>query len=148
MDEVKKATLEDKATLCLNHAFEDLEAAKLTFNNELYNASCNRAYYAVYHTIRAVLALDNKEFKQHGETIGYYRHEFLKTEYLDRACSDTIKATGQLRTSCDYDDFYDASREEVEKVITLAESFYSYNKQYIDERICGIIGRYDKYKPL
>jgi len=146
MDELKKATLESKAILCLNHAYEDLTAAKLTFNNGLYNAACNRAYYAVYHTMRAILALDNKEFKQHGETIGYYRHEFLKTEYLDRSCSDTIKATSQLRTSCDYDDFYSATKEEVEKAIALAESFYNYNKQYIDERICGSIGRYDKYK--
>jgi len=146
MDEIKKATPEDKASRCLDHALEDIKAAKLTFKNGLYNASCNRVYYAVYHTMRAVLALDNKEFKQHSETIGYYRHEFLKTEYLDRACSDTIKATSQLRTSCDYDDFYNATKEEVEKAIALAESFYENNKQYIDDRICGNIGRYDKYE--
>jgi uncharacterized protein (UPF0332 family) len=40
----------------LAKAKENISAAELLFDNELYNASANRAYYAAFHAARAALA--------------------------------------------------------------------------------------------
>ena len=39
----------------LNRATENLKAAELLFENELYNASANRAYYAAFHIAIAAI---------------------------------------------------------------------------------------------
>ncbi len=40
----------------LTKAKENMNAAELLFDNELYNASANRAYYAAFHAAIAALA--------------------------------------------------------------------------------------------
>ncbi len=40
----------------LAKAKENISAAELLFDNELYNASANRAYYAAFHAAMAALA--------------------------------------------------------------------------------------------
>jgi len=39
----------------LNRAIENLKAAELLFENDLYNASANRAYYAAFHIAIAAI---------------------------------------------------------------------------------------------
>lgn len=41
----------------------DLEDAKLLYNNNSYLSANNRAYYSIFHAIRAVLALEPIDFK-------------------------------------------------------------------------------------
>lgn len=43
----------------LDRAKEDLEAARLLFLNGEYRAANNRAYYSMFHAIRALLVFDN-----------------------------------------------------------------------------------------
>ena len=42
----------------LEQAKEDLFDAELCYKNHRYKAANNRAYYAIFHAIRAVLALE------------------------------------------------------------------------------------------
>ncbi|KPA15886.1 HEPN domain protein [Candidatus Magnetomorum sp. HK-1] len=41
----------------LNKSKENIEAAKILFNNKLYNASANRSYYAAFHA--AIASMNN-----------------------------------------------------------------------------------------
>lgn len=50
--------IKELALYRLEKAKEDLKASKLSFENGLYKASINRSYYAIFHSIRAVNALD------------------------------------------------------------------------------------------
>ena len=42
----------------LQRAQEDLETARLNYENGMYKAAVNRSYYAIFHAIRAVNILD------------------------------------------------------------------------------------------
>ncbi len=53
----------------LDKAKEDYQVAILTLEHEQYRSANNRAYYAIYHAITAVLALDQIAFKRHKDTI-------------------------------------------------------------------------------
>ena len=48
-----------------DHAKECLRDAKLLLAGESYRSAANRAYYAIFHAMRAVLALDGVDMKHH-----------------------------------------------------------------------------------
>jgi len=53
-------------------ANEDLETAESNFAERHLRAANNRAYYAIYHAITAVLEIESIVFKKHKETIGIF----------------------------------------------------------------------------
>ena len=71
-----------------------------------YRAAANRVYYAVFHAMRAVLALDEVDMSKHSGIIAEFRKRYLKTDIFDRRFSGIITQTFQVRNECDYDDFY------------------------------------------
>lgn len=56
----------------LEKAKESLKYAKLLFENNGYAEAANRAYYAIFHASRAVLALDGVDRKKHSGVISYF----------------------------------------------------------------------------
>ena len=56
----------------LEQAKEDLVAAKMLYNGELYKSANNRAYYGIFHSIKSVLALEPIDFKRHKDVLGYF----------------------------------------------------------------------------
>jgi uncharacterized protein (UPF0332 family) len=88
----------------LDTSLEDYQAALRNLENEQYRAANNRAYYCIFHSMRAVLALENKDFKQHSAVIGYFRQNYIKTEVFSKELSDFIKNAAYIRNQSDYDD--------------------------------------------
>ena len=58
-------------------AREDLEAATVNLNNGLIKASINRSYYAIFHAIRSVNALDEFDSKKHSGVIAHFNQFFI-----------------------------------------------------------------------
>lgn len=114
---------------------ECLKAAKALRDIEDYEGAANRSYYAIYHAIRSILALDMVEFKRHSGNISYFRQNYIKPGLFDTEISEMLSIASDARNSSDYDDFYVVSKEEVDSQISNAE------------RICGDVKRYlrDKY---
>ena len=55
----------DYAGYRLERAKEDLEAAQLLYKAGNYRIANNRAYYAIFHAMRAVLVFDNFDSSKH-----------------------------------------------------------------------------------
>ena len=56
----------------LDKSKENIEAAKILFNNKLYNASANRSYYAAFHTaIASANCIIKINFKGYLKEFGY-----------------------------------------------------------------------------
>ena len=49
----------------LEQAKDELQDAKILFNVKSYKSANNRAYYAIFHAMKAVLALELIDFKRH-----------------------------------------------------------------------------------
>ena len=62
-----------------DHAKECLRDAKLLLAGESYRSAANRAYYAIFHAMRAVLALDSVDMKHHSGIISEFRKRYIKT---------------------------------------------------------------------
>ena len=104
----------------LDKARENLTAAENLIASGDYRVAATRTYYAVFHAMRAVLALDGIDRKHHSAE---FRQRYIKTGLIRREQSQTISQLSDLRTDSDYDDFFEISREDTEAALRLAEAF-------------------------
>ena len=115
-------------------AKERLKSARLLVDNDDYKAAANRSYYAAFSAMRAVLALDGKDFKKHSGVIAEFRKSYIKTGIFDSTLSHIIDSLKDVRQSSDYDDFYLISKEEVTEQVESAEHFVSEIEAYLIEQ--------------
>ena len=115
----------------LEHADECISAAKSLLESENYKSAANRAYYTVFHAMRAVLAFDKIDMKHHSGIIAEFRRLYIKTGIFDAELSKIISVLSDSRNDSDYDDFFIVSNEEVAEQIKDAELFLEKIKEYV-----------------
>ena len=117
----------------LDRAKELIADARNLYNTGSYKSSNNRAYYSIFHAMRAVLALDEVDFKKHSGVIQYFQREYIKTGIFEKSCSSIIMSASEIRNASDYDDFYIASKEETMEQIENTKSVISAVKDYLSK---------------
>ncbi len=130
----------DKALWELSHyrmeqAKRCIRSAKVLADDKDYKGAANRSYYAIFHCMRSVLALEGKDFSKHSGVSAYFRKEYIKTGIFDIELSDIMKEAFDVRSDSDYDDYYLISKEEVLEQIRNAEVFYQKVNEYLKQRI-------------
>ena len=123
--------IKDLATVRLQHAQEDLESSKLLLEKDQYKSAANRSYYAIFHAMRAVLALNNIDSKRHSGIISSFQRLYIKTGIFDKDYSKIITDSFKIRSDSDYDDFYIVSKDKVKEQILNAEKFIEVVKKYL-----------------
>lgn len=113
---------------------EALADARLMYENGRYKNALNRAYYAIFHAIRAVNALTGFDSSKHSGVIAHFNQNYVKNEVFPKGLSKLIRLASENREKADYLDFFIASREEAEKQIQRAEQFLGYIEKYLHER--------------
>jgi uncharacterized protein (UPF0332 family) len=108
----------------LDKAKETYLTAVENLNNAKYLDANNRAYYSVFHAIRAVLALDEVDFKKHSGVISYFRENYIKTKLFDDKYSRIVSKASIIRGKSDYEDFYVTSKNEAQEQVDNAKIFY------------------------
>ena len=127
--------LRDYSRRRLEKSADDLETAQINYNAGKFDASANRAYYSVYHAIRAVLALDDIERRKHSGNISYFREHYIASDVFDKSYSETIKNAETLRNEADYDDMKITSSDDAQDIIEKARQFYKAVNEYIENRL-------------
>ena len=94
-------------------------------------AAANRAYYAIFHSARAVLAIDGEDRKRHSGVIAYFREHYIKSGVFDKIYSYILQNAFEIRQEADYEDFYILSKEEAVQQVENAERFLTEIKKYI-----------------
>lgn len=115
----------------MEQAEQCLESAKLLLEADDIKGAANRSYYGIFHAIRAVLALEGKDFAKHSGVISFFRQNYIKTGILDVSLSDIITDAFQVRTECNYNDYYIISKAEVEEQVQNAERFIKTISDYL-----------------
>ncbi len=118
----------------LDQAKEELEDAKLLYNNNSYLSANNRAYYSIFHSIRAVLALEPIDFKKHKDVMAYFNKNYVSTEVFPRTIGKRIVQANRIREDSDYDDEYVANSDATETQIQTAEELIGLVEKYIESR--------------
>ena len=61
------------------------------------------------------------DFSKHSGAISYFQKEFIKTGKFDIKYSKILQNAFQIRNTCDYDDFYIATKNDAEEQYKNAE---------------------------
>ena len=115
----------------LKQARECLIASRANIDAGTFKASANRSYYAIFHAMRAVLALESFDSKKHSGVISTFRQRYIKTGKFDKTLSVIIKNAFDVRNLSDYDDFYIVSKAEVTEQLDNATKFLDAVINYI-----------------
>lgn len=112
----------------------DLAAAEILCDQGLYDQSLNRSYYAIFHSVRSLLALDQFDSRKHSGIIAYFNRNYVSNGVLDKEYSKILMGAEKLRNKSDYDDFYIVSKSDAEKQIANAKTFISAIESLISDR--------------
>ena len=121
----------DLAKYRLARAKEDLETAVDNLKNGKYRASVNRSYYAVFHSIRAITALNHFDSSKHSGVIAFFNQHYVKPGVFDKELSKMIDSCYRLREKADYDDFYLVARDEAVQQLEKAKKIYQAIESYV-----------------
>jgi uncharacterized protein (UPF0332 family) len=118
----------------LEQALQCIKSAQLLADSGDYKGAANRAYYGIFHCMRAMLAPNQVDFAKHSGVSSYFRREYIKTGVIEAEYSDIIREAFDYRSDSDYDDFYIISKEEVIEQIENARKFYARISKYLEEK--------------
>lgn len=110
---------------------EALEDASIMFEAGRYKNALNRSYYAIFHAIRSVNALQGFDSSKHSGVIAYFNQNYVKTGIFPKEVSKIIKVASEKRERADYLDFYVASRDEAQLQIERATEFEILVEEYL-----------------
>ena len=111
----------------LERAGEMLKTARRDLDAGDYASANNRAYYCFFHAMRAVLALDNMDFKRHSAVISCFNQRYVATDLFDRSYGAKFANAFTVRNHSDYDDFYktdDAFHFIEENILLFGRNFH------------------------
>ncbi len=133
MPEHLERDIKDLMIYRLQRAKEDLEAANVLVRSNSYLAANNRIYYAVFHAVLAVQSDDNLTTKKHGQIIGEFNKNYVKTNKFSRDIGRKIKDLQNTRHSSDYDDFYIADKNETKQNLKSAKEIVGEIEKFIEK---------------
>ena len=126
-------TIESFSKYRLNKAKETLETAKMILKNgKDFSSANNRAYYAIFYAIRAVLAIKEVDFKRHKDVLAYFNKEYINKEIFPKMLGRKISQAQRIREDSDYDDEYEPSLEKTEQQIETAQELIELVEDYIN----------------
>lgn len=128
---MEKRTSIEFAKYRLERAKEEYETAQLLYKENKLLAANNRAYYSIFYSIRAVLAMEKIDFKKHKDVLAYFNKNYVKTEIFPRQIGRRIVLASKVREDSDYDDEYDPSSESTYSQIETSRELIELVKKYL-----------------
>ena len=119
---------------CLGSAQREIEAGS-------YKSAANRSYYCIFHSMRALLAIDGFDSKKHSGIISAFRQCYIKTSVFPAEFSDIIRDAFDARGNSDYEDFFVISKEDVLAQVENAKIFNEAVAVYIEALIFSAMDR-------
>ena len=113
-------------------------AALRDLREQDYASANNRAYYCIFHAMRAVLALDGEDYKKHSAVIARFTLNYLKSDILPRDYGTLIANAALIRNRSDYEDFYICSVEDTNRLVEGAQLFLDDVRKYTDARYTSV----------
>jgi len=107
----------------LEQAQESLDAARLLYENKLLRAAVNRAYYAMFYSVLALLASRQMETSKHSGAISLFDKDYVKTGIFPKEFSKWLHEAFDLRQRSDYAPRYSPSSKDAESMLNNAVAF-------------------------
>ncbi len=125
--------MKDEVLLCLDRAESAIEDADFLLRDDRVLAVANRAYYAVFYCVSALLRSKNTYTKKHSAARSKFSELFVKTKLFDVEASRIVGNCFAARQSADYDMQAYISEDEAALLLSDARQFYDLTVAYFRE---------------
>lgn len=106
-----------------SQADETITAAKELLANGHYKDAVNRSYYAMFYCGLGLLAGKKLGSSKHSGVLSLFSQHFVKTGMFSAELGRHLREAFELRQKCDYREFVEIEKEQVEEVIANAGRF-------------------------
>jgi uncharacterized protein (UPF0332 family) len=122
----------EAAATVLAKASRTLEAARNAIAHDFFDDASSRAYYAAFHAVTAALASRGLSFSSHGQVMGAFNREFVKTGRSSAESFQKIKRLFEHRQVGDYSATMSIDRQTAEQDVADAQWLIAECKRLID----------------
>ena len=122
----------------LQRAGELLTEADALISFGAHNSSVNRSYYAAFHAMKAVEALDNYDSKRHSGVIQHFRQKYIKTGIFTTELSAMIDRLQNARGDSDYNITVRFTSEDAEMYLNEAKLIVNAIHDYLQMKYAEV----------
>lgn len=128
---MKSEQLEALIGYRIEQAQETLREAQILLDEEKARGALNRAYYAMFYALLAVLATQRLGTSKHGSAISLFDRAFVKTGLFPRELSRALHLAFERRLTHDYGEMVVMTREMAEETLQDARRFVAAIETYL-----------------
>jgi len=128
---VKPGQLEELLRYRMEQAYETLREGEILFGEAALRGTINRAYYAMFYAVLALLATKQLGTSKHSGVISLFDREFVKTGIFPRELSRTLHLAFDRRQTHDYGELITLDTQIVEETLTNAKIFVVSIESYL-----------------
>jgi len=115
--------LDDLITYRISRSFETLKEAEKMIENQFWNASINRIYYACFYAVSGLLLKKGIDTSTHKGIRQMFGLHFVQTGMISKEFARFFSDLYDRRQTGDYDDFVAYDEETSVKLFSLANEF-------------------------
>jgi uncharacterized protein (UPF0332 family) len=122
-------------TLCLyrmQQAEESLLEMDILKDSGHLRGAINRAYYAMFYAIHALVAQKKAQVSKHSGAISFFDQEFVKTGIVDKRFSKWLHRLFDLRQDADYGSMFEPAENQCDQAMAHAKEFVHHIRKYLD----------------
>lgn len=121
----------------MGQADEALQAATTNLAAGLVRSATNRAYYAMFYAVLALLAVEKKETSRHSGAIALFDREFVKSAVFPTEYSRWLHDAFALRQQADYAADRTVTAEQTQTLLEHAQDFVQRVRAVLRQRGVG-----------
>lgn len=115
----------------IEQAHETLREADILFAQSALRGTVNRAYYAMFYALLALLATQQLGTSKHSGAISLFDREFVKTGIFSRDLSRSLRMAFDRRQSYDYGEIIEVDEPTTRESVDNAKTFVSEIEKYL-----------------
>ncbi len=115
----------------MEQSYETLREAEVLFKQSAFRGTVNRAYYAMFYAVLALLATRNLGTSKHTGVIGLFDREFVKKGIFSRELSRSLRIAYDRRQTYDYGEFTAIDERASQETLKNANAFVSAIETYL-----------------
>ena len=116
----------------LRQARETLREAEILSREAALRGSINRAYYAMFYSLLALLATRQLGTSKHSGALSLFDREFVKQGVFPRELSRSLRLAFNRRQTQDYGEMVETDQEIARETLDNATSFVSALEEYLE----------------
>lgn len=115
----------------LERARKYLHSAEILLDEDDYESSVSRAYYAMFYAAEAVLLSQSLSFSSHKGVISAFGEHFVKTGIFPKNMGRELNRAFEKRQLGDYEYTFVISRDEAKEILAKSHDFVETLVQYL-----------------